>query len=256
MLFFQLLQFIPALAAGGSLSASILLKGPLVNYVGTWGCEVLLDLNFLHILSQTVGSACMAVYRMIIYKFAHRISECKTIRNVLLAVEILLILALLVQAKFVRKLSTSSPLADFCLGQDSELGDIIHLYQGTSQESLKLGKRLKISQTLITTLALFAEIISYIFLYYWKLQDNGFERNRNLTRRQNRLNSITLTGQFVCFILEFVYAILYGQLILMKDSGYHFFSYYFLMVYGVTAWTIMTWSQILASTDMRRYIYE
>ena len=129
-----------------SLSASIFLKGPLVKYVGNWGCEVLVDLNYLHILSQTLGSACMAMYRMIIYRFAHRISTCKTIRNTLLAIEFFLILALFVQAKFVRKVTKSWPQADFCLGQDSELADVVHLYQGTPKESIELGKALKINR--------------------------------------------------------------------------------------------------------------
>ena len=196
----------------------------------------------------------MAMYRMIIYRFAHRISTCKTIRNTLLAIEFFLILVLFIQAKFVRKVTKSWPQADFCLGQDSELAEIMHLYQGTPKESLDLGKALKINRFIFIELAIFAELISYIFLYYWKYQDNRFERNRHLTRRQNRLDSITLTGQSVSFALEFIYSVFYWQLILMKDSGYQFLENYYLMVYGVTAWTFMTWSQILASTDMRNYL--
>ena len=255
-----MIQFIPALAGGVALIASIFLKGPIVNYVGDWGCEVLLDLNYIHIVSQSLGSACMAMYRMIIYRFAHRISECKTIRNALLGllgIEMVLMLALLLIIKFVRKFDTRAPLVDFCFGRDVELAEIMHLYQGTPKEYLQLSKALKINQLLFIDLAILAELICYIILYYWKYQDSRFQRNRNLTRRQNKLNSITMTGQSVTFALEIVYSIVFVQIILLKDSisGYHNVSFFYVMVYGLIAWTLMTWSQILASTDMRRYLF-
>ena len=250
-----MIQFIPALAGGVALIASIFLKGPIVNYVGDWGCEVLLDLNYIHILSQSLSSACMAMYRMIIYRFVHRISECKTIRNALLVVELVLMLALFLIMKFARKFDNRAPLADFCFGRDAELAEIMHLYQGTPKEYLQLGKALKVNQFLFTNLAVLAELICYVILYYWKYLDSKFQRNRNLTRRQNKLNSITMTGQSVTFALEIVYSIVFVQLILLKESGYHNVTFYYVMVYGLIAWTLMTWSQILASTDIRRYLF-
>ena len=250
------MQFLPALTSGTAVCANALLEEPLVTYVGDWGCEVIINLNYAHILSQVLGSGGMAMYRMITYRFTHRLSECKTIRNVILGVELITFLGLFGHSWAVRSMTNFSPFKDFCLGRDSELSQIALGYSGTPQETLNLGKTLKTHRLIFLQVVMLTELVCYIILYSWKYQDTGSEENKKLSCRRKRLNTITLTGQSASFAVEIAYSILHAQLVLMKDSGWEFASLYYLMAYGVSAWTLMTWSQILASTDMRRCFFD
>ena len=248
-------QFLPALTSGLTVCASAVLKGPLVNYVGEWGCEVIINLNYAHILSETLGSTGMALFRLIIYRYTHRICRCTTIRNIILVTQLVASLGLFVYSWVVRSITKFSPRKDFCIGHDAELSETIQLYNGTPKDTLDFGKTLKNSRNFFLVIVMFTRLVCYMILYYWKHQDNRAERNKSLERRRNRTNAITLTGQSISFAVQYVYAVSHWYLVLRKNSRWDFVSFYYSMVYGVSAWTLITWSQILASTEMRKCLF-
>ena len=253
-LFLKAVQFLPALVCGVAVSASVYLKSPLDNYIGVLGCKTLITLNYASILSLNLGGTCNAMYRMIIYRFTCRISQCKTIRNVILLVELILFLGLFGYSQVIRSITKGAPFYDFCLGHDFELSEIIPLYEGTSRETLALAKTLKMIRLVFVIMTICVELLCHMILHYWKYQDNRIERNRNLKRKRNQLNAITLSGQSVSLAVEIVYTILHWQFTVMNASGWNFMNY--LPVYGTIGWTLVTWSQIFASTDMRKCLFE
>ena len=75
------MQFLPALTSGTAVCANALLEEPLVTYVGDWGCEVIINLNYAHILSQVLGSGGMAMgVRGRVQRSARAAYRCETLR--------------------------------------------------------------------------------------------------------------------------------------------------------------------------------
>ena len=67
----QGIQFLPALVIGIGTTSCLILKNPLVNYIGQKGCQLWSLFLLTHNLSLIIGGAGMAAYRLSIYKFAH-----------------------------------------------------------------------------------------------------------------------------------------------------------------------------------------
>ena len=199
---------------------------------------------------MVVGGAGMACYRMSIYKFAHRISDCEAIRKVILWIELIVFLALLSHFAYIPSLTNNvTSVDDFCKGYTFEMSLLIQSIS-IGKGSVALGLKMNTLGILVAQIILLLELFCYLTLFYWKKRDNHFENNKNMASRRIGQNTITLTGQTLSFAMETTYVVLITFLKTSTDVDYLNHSY--ITVYANFIWCLVTMTHICTSPDMMR----
>ena len=230
---------------GTATIGNLIMKKPVVNYFGRTSCRLWHLLSLINNLSMVVGGAGMACYRMSIYKFAHRISDCKAIRKVILWIELIVFLALLAHFAYIPSLTNNvTSVDDFCKGYTFEMSLLIQSIS-IGKGSVALGLKMNTLGILVAQIILLLELFCYLTLFYWKKRDNHFDRNRRTVQ-----NTITLTGQTLSFAMETIYVILISTL---KTSSTDHHSY--ITIYANFIWCLVTMTHICTSPDMMRSFF-
>ena len=247
----QGVQLLPVLVNGICTSVSLILKKPLVHYIGRQGCLVLSMFPLAKNLSLMVGSAGMAVYRLSIYKFAHRISDCKAIRKTILLVEMITFLALFSTFFYKFSVTQSGASLNFWLGQTSVISETIS--HGGDQESIQFVKELRTFGLILAQSIILLEGTCYVILYLWKKRDNlgTTPMSKKLAKRRNQRNTITLSGQIIGFAIETAYTVL--LLILTKATESQILREY-MPIYANFVWLVITMTQIVTSEELRGFL--
>ena len=250
----QVSQILPVLISGIGASASLTLNEPMFNYVGQLGCRLWFYFDVTHFLSLSIGGAGMAAYRLAIYKLAHRISDCKGIRNIILLVEIITFLALFATLTLTTLLIETIPPMDFCHGRTSVSRKVFNLYNGAKRDSIKWAIVIGSFGVTLTSLVTLVEIICYVVLYYWKKRDTFKEtpKRKNLAKRKNRQNAITLSGQITCFVIENTFVIQFT--VIGKLTQWDFLQYGYMPIYATFTLFGITLTQIITSREMRGFL--
>ena len=250
----QVSQILPVLISGIGASASLTLNEPMFNYVGQLGCRLWFYFDVTHFLSLSIGGAGMAAYRLAIYKLAHRISDCKGIRNIILLVEAITFLALFATLTLTTLLIETIPPMDFCHGHTYVSRKVFNAYNGADQGSIKLAIRMASFGITLTSFVTLVEMICYVVLFYWKKWDTFKEtpRSKNLAKIKYRQNAITLSGQITCFIIENTFIILY--MVMRKTTEWEYLQHGYIPIYVTFMWFGITLTQIITSREMRSFI--
>ena len=247
---FQGLQIVPVMVHGTATIGNLIMKKPLVNYFGHTGCRLWHFFSLIKNTSLVVGGAGMACYRMSIYKFAHRISDCEAIRKVILGIELIVFLALLAHFAYIPSLTNNvTSVDDFCKGYTFEMSLLI-LSISVGKESVALGMKMNTLGMIVGQIILLLELFCYITLFYWKKRDNHFESNKNLAHRRICQNTITLTGQTLSFAMETTYVILIT--FLKTSTDLEFLDHSYITIYANFIWCLVTLTHICTSPDMMR----
>ena len=246
----QGIQLLPVLVNGIGTTVCLILKKPLVTYIGQKGCRVWSMFSLTQKLSLIVGGAGMAVYRLSIYRFAHRISDCKAIRNAILLVETITFLALFITFFYKTSLTQTAPPLDFCRGHTPVIGETINLYNGVDQDSFDFGKKIATFGLILVQSIILIEVTCYVVLYYWKKKDSlshTTPMSKNMAKRRIHQSTITLSGQVVSFAIETTYL-----LILRKTMG----SMALEPIYTNFMWFAITMTQIITSSELRSFLLD
>ena len=215
----QGVQLPPVLVNGIATTSSLILKEPLVNFVGHTGCRIWHYFRMIHFLSLVIGGVGMAAYRLAIYNLAHRISDCKIIRKVILLIEVIAFLVMLATSILALSLNNTAPPHDFCEGHTPMARKVINQY-GEVEDSVGLAKQILGFQIVIMQSVIIGELICYMILYYRKKMDNlsASPMTKNLNKRRNRQHTITLTGQIISFAIETAFTIV--LMIVRSTAGF------------------------------------
>ena len=246
----QGVQLLPVLVEGIGTTSSLILKRPLVNFVGGTGCRIWFYFTVIHQLSLTIFGAGMAAYRLAINILAHRISDCKFIRKITLLTEAILFIAMFTNLSLASSLNSTFPPFDFCEGHTSMARKVINQY-GDDPNSLALTKQMVEIHLALNQCVILIEVICYLLLYYRKKTDSLSSSpvvTQNMNKRRNRQNTITLTGQIISFAIETAFTVV---LIMVRTTtwlqGY-------MPIFVNVMWFSITVTQIITSSDMRRFL--
>ena len=248
-------QLVPVMIHGIGTAASLILKKPLVNYIGYLGCRAWHLFVMGHNLSLVIGGAGMAAYRLGIYKVAHRMSDCKAIRKTILMVELVIFLVLFGTFAYTPSLTNTAAPLDFCRGHTPVVSEVINLYDGADEDGIKLGQKLTSLGLALVLGIILMELACYVVLFYWKKRDGQFSlspMSRNLAKRKNHQNTITLTGQTVAFAIETTYTIL--LMILRKTVDWEYLKHGYMPIYANFMWFFITMTTIITSNEMRNFL--
>ena len=237
---------------GTATISNLMTKKPLVNYIGHAGCRIWHLFVVINNLILVIGGTGMAFYRMSIYKLAHRISDCKAIRRVILWIEAIVFLVGLANFGYIPFLTNSTHIDDFCRGHTYEMSQQINSIS-IEKESIALGKEMTKVGLYFSQMIMLLELICYLILFYWKKRDNNMERNKNLAYRRICQNTITLTGQAISFATETIYVVFLISLKIFTDSEYLKHSY--IPIYANFIWCVVTMTHIFTSPDMMRSLF-
>ena len=248
-------QLVPVLGHGIGTAASLILKKPLVNYIGHLGCRFWHLFIVAHNVSLGISGAGMAAYRLGIYKAAHRMTDCKAIRKTILMVELVLFMGFFGTFVYTPSLTNTAAALDFCRGHTPVVSEVINLYNGADEDSIKVGQKMTFLALVLAQVVILMELACYVVLFNWKKRDNQFSltpMSKNLAKRNNRQNTITLTGQAVAFAIETIYAIL--LIILRKTVDWEYLKHGFMPIYANFAWFVITMTTIITSNEMREFL--
>ena len=252
----QCLQLPPSILHGTMVVISMVAKKPLVNIIGNYGCiGLFLNMHF-HNVVFIVGGAGMAFYRLLIYKFDTKISDLQKFKLIVMKIQLvigsMLVLGTIIGFFFTKPNQT----LDFCLGYSRTMSTILADYQQALQlnQSLVMITNLTI---LICQVIIIFEFICYIaimfsvFMFDIKLATDKVI-DFNVMKQRNRKNAITMTGQFLSFLVEIGYAVLVILMYNKKESW--IFKDIDTWILVIFVWTAITVIQIGTSPEIRRTI--
>ena len=252
----QCLQLPPSILHGTMVIISMVAKKPLVSIIGNYGCiGLFLNMHF-HNVVFIVGGAGMAFYRLLIYKFDTKISDLQKFKFIVLKIQLvigcILVLGTIIGFFFTKPNQT----LDFCLGYSRTMSTILADYQQGIQlnHSLVMITNLTI---LICQVIIIFEFICYIaimlsvFMFDIKLATDKVI-DFNVMKQRNKKNAITMTGQFLSFLVEIGYAILVILMYNKKESW--IFKDIDTWILVIFVWTAITVIQIGTSPEIRRTI--
>ena len=143
---------------------SIILKQPLVNFIGDLGCFAIQLNLMIHNVALVIGGAGMACYRLISYLFSHKVENIKKVKKVILITEGLvsgLDIILFSIAEYYMKSGTAM---DFCRGQTKEMSHILAYSDQNGQENLSFGKKLNNFALIVPHVMIIFEFICYAII--------------------------------------------------------------------------------------------
>lgn len=254
----QCLQLPLSLVHGTLVTASIILKKPLVHFLGTYGCIGMYINIVIHNMVLVVGGAGMAFHRLITYKLANEISivHLQKIKKFILWIEFLIgsfVSALFLLAAYYTNVATH---LDFCRGTTKDMRYIISLYE--NKENMTLGDKIYNLALVICKLIILFEFLCYVtIMLSVYLHDKKLAKDKvidtKVMKQRTKKNAITMTGQFLSFLVELGYTI--QLLILYNSDGWGIFKYGNISVLLMFCWTAITVIQIGTSPEMRRFLH-
>ena len=231
-----------------------------MDFLGNNGCNAMYVNIAFHNILLIVGGAGMAFYRLITYKMANQINIAglQKIKKFILTVELVLgslMVGLFLLAVYHTNVATH---LDFCRGHSRHMRYIISVHeQGDNAENVLWGEKINNIALIMCQLIILFEFICYltlmasIYLHDKKLSQHKVIDTKVMKQRTKK-NAITMTGQFLSFIVEIGYAIL--LLVLYNCDGWGIFKYGNISVLLIFCWTTITLVQIGTSPEMRRFL--
>ena len=255
----QCLQLPPSLLHGTMVILSVLTKKPLVHIFGDFACVWMYANSAFHNTVLGINGTGMAFYRLFAYKMASQtsIKELEKVKHIIVWFELIigvLIYGLFLLATYYTNIASH---LDFCRGYSRDLSYIISVYQEENLGDMKFGQTMKSLALVIGQFLVLFEILCYVIIMvslFW--HDINLAKIRviekKVMKKRTKKNAITLTGQFLSFMVELGYLVL--VLVLYDLDGWGIFKYENISILVIFCWTAITVTQIGTSPEMRRFI--
>ena len=135
---------------------------------------------------------------------------------------------------------------------------ILMKYSGTSDWAISVGTSFTRTVILYCMLIVFVELVAYIILfkqlhtYNQELESKKLGLSKNILSKRKRKNIISFVGEFVTFIIEMVFGIVF-QIVLVFNSANHFSG--FSHMFGMVVLSALTIVFFMASPELKRFYF-
>ena len=254
----QCLQLPPSVLHGILVTFCAAMKKPLVSTFGHYTC-IWMSINVaFHNTVLVIDGAGMAFYRLFSYKMAGEISieNLQIIKRLILWYGFMIGTLIFGLALFGIYLTNSTSTLDFCQGYNREMSYILSTYQKSG--NFHVGKTALNLSLIIGQFVIIFEFICYVtimvslFMHDKKMAKDKVI-DKKVMKQRTKKSAITLTGQFLSFVLEIGYTIL--VLTPINDLiGWKVFEYGNRSILVIFCWTAITLVQIGTSPELRRFL--
>ena len=258
----QCLQLPSSLFHGILVTSCASMKKPLVLIFGHYTC-IWMSMNVaFHNTILIIDGAGMAFYRLFSYKMAGEISieKLQKIKKLILWYECMIGSLIFGLALLGIYFTDTASTLDFCRGYNRDMGYILSSYQKENPGFFQIGKMARNLALVICQLTILFEFFCYVtimgsvFMHDRKLA-KGKVIDQKVMKQRTKKSAITLTGQFLSFMIEIGYTIL--LLTPLNDFvGWKVLDYGNRSILVIFCWTAITVVQIGTSPEMRRFLNE
>ena len=252
----QCLQLLPSILHGAMVITSVVAKKPLVSIIGNYGCiGMFLNVQF-HNVVFIVGGAGMAFYRFMIYMFYSTIADLQKTKFLVLKIQSVIGCILVVLGTIGFFFENFDKPLDFCRGYSRTMYTILADYHQGYQHYQSLVTITNLSLLICLAIIIFEFICYFVIMFSVFKHDIKMATDKvidtNVMKQRNKKNAITMTGQFISFLVEIGYAILLLFLYNKKESWIIKDLETWILV--IFVWTVITVIQIGTSPVIRRTI--
>ena len=257
----QSLQLLPSILHGILVTSSLLMKKPLGYLLGNYSCTWMYMNSAFHNTILVVNGAGMAFYRLLSYKLINEITieSINRIKRLILWSQLMIgsfIYGLMLLATYYTNMASH---LDFCRGYTKDMSYIISEFKNKDPERTHLGKTMKSIALILGKLIILFEFICYVtimvsvYLHDRKLANNKVI-DTQIMKQRSKKNAVTMTGQFLSFMVELGYAIF--TLLLYDYDGWGMIRYENVSILLIFCWTGITVIQVATSPEIRRFLKE
>ena len=138
------------------------------------------------------------------------------------------------------------------------MDQILMKYSGTSDWTITVGTNFTTTAIIYCMIIIFFELIAYIILfkqlhtYNQELESKKLGLSKESLCRRRRRNIISFVGEFVSFILEFIFCT-FVQLVVVYNSANHFSG--FIPMIGMLVHSALTFVFFMASPELKRFYF-
>ena len=256
----QCLQLPSSLLHGILVTSCAAMKKPLVSIFGNYTCYGMSMNVLFHNTILIIDGAGMAFYRLFTYKMASKISieKLQKVKKVFLWSELMIGSLIFGLALLGIYFTNTASTLDFCQGYNKEMSNILSRYQEENPGNILFGKLARNLAVVFSQMIILFEFLCYvtimvsIFMHDKKLA-KGKVIDKKVMKQRNKKSAITLTGQFLSFMVEIGYTIV--LLTPLHDLlGMDIVEYGNRSILVIFCWTAITVIQIGTSPEMRRFL--
>ena len=256
----QCLQLPSSVLHGILITSCAAMKKPLVLVFGNYTCYGMSMNVAFHNTILIIDGAGMAFYRLFTYKMASKISieKLQKIKKVILWSELMIGSLIFGLALLGIYFTNTASTLDFCQGYNKEMSNILSRYQEENPGNILFGKLARNLAVVLSQMIILFEFLCYVTIMvsvfmHDKKMAKGKVIDKKVMKQRNKKSAITLTGQFLSFMVEIGYTIV--LLTPLHDLlGMDIVEYGNRSILVIFCWTAITVIQIGTSPEMRRFL--
>ena len=256
----QCLQLPSSVLHGILITSCAAMKKPLVLVFGNYTCYGMSMNVAFHNAILIIDGAGMAFYRLFTYKMASKISieKLQKIKKVILWSELTIGSLIFGLALLGIYFTNTASTLDFCQGYNKEMSNILSRYQEENPGNILFGKLARNLAVVLSQMIILFEFLCYVTIMvsvfmHDKKMAKGKVIDKKVMKQRNKKSAITLTGQFLSFMVEIGYTIV--LLTPLHDLlGMDIVEYGNRSILVIFCWTAITVIQIGTSPEMRRFL--
>ena len=252
----QCLQLPPSILHGTMVITSLVAKKPLVSIIGNYGCiGMFLNVQFHNVVFIICGSG-MAFYRFLIYKFDSTIADLQKTKFIVIKIQLLIGCILLVLGTIGFFFENFDKPLDFCRGYSRTMMIVLADYHQGYKHNHSLVTITNFTLLICQTIIIFEFICYFVVMFSVFMHDIRLATDKvidtNVMKQRNKKNAITMTGQFLSFLVEIGFAIL--LLYSYNKEEIWIFKEFDTWILVIFVWTAITVIQTGTSPEIRRTI--
>ena len=227
---------------------------------GQEACHVFWFANMIYTLKMVTSGIGMAIYRLVCFNnlFKKHFNN-KQIGKKIMTAEWMFIVGMTLIKMFDHTMIRGwekALLHKYCMNIGQEYVHTLQEYKNITKNNTNIFyKILRFAPNLVCQILIFVELFIYLKLIYqlWK-QDIINRRDKVITedarKQRHKKNVITLRGQVITFVIEFVY----GINLIIYNSKKSFVDPSTVVINKIIGSTVISLIQLLTSHEMKRFL--
>ena len=235
----------------------IAIQTPMAKVFGEQCCYIFWAANFIYTWKLVTSGLGMAIYRLICFKFLFKRNlNTKSMARKTMAIEWIVVVGAMMSLATLLSMYgwEKAPNYQYCMDMGHEQVETFNNYKVKDYNNM-VYSGMRIIYQFVRHSFILLELLIYLWMIYnlWKHDELNLKEKiitDQMRRERNHKNLITLRGQVISFLMEFIYSIY----LVSHNSQADFADASVKSISLIIGSTIISLVQILTSHEMMRFV--